>query len=249
MSKVSVLLAHYHEEAQPYLSACLRSLEQQTFQDFELIVVWSNHAPKLSGRVDKEFGSSSRLHFPAAIEKAYELSDPNSEFILLLNDDCIMDKHCLEELVNTAKSAPDLIFGPRSNCGPIMGFYDTVVGFMQGDRLFQFPRQFRYKDVEPYIDSFINDAIKYTPGVFMVPFSPFFCTLMRRSTYEKVGKINSKFRTGADDKEFSDRAAKLGIRCYVVLHASCAHASGVSADLSLTDEDRNFNIQLLRELS
>lgn len=250
MSKVSVLIAHYHEEAQPFLSACLKSLEAQTFRDFETILVSSNHQPDVSKIPDKEFHSSTRLHFPAAIEKAYELADPSSQFILLLNDDAIMAKDCLENLVSTMENCSfEMILGPRSNCGPIMGWYFSITGFKFEGQNRTLGPQFRYPEIEPYINSIIHESISYPFGLFQIPFSPFFCTLISRSTYEKVGKINPKFRTGADDKEFADRAARLGIRSYVALHAAVAHASGVTADLSLTDEDRNFNFQLLRELS
>lgn len=249
MSKVSVLLAHYHEEAQPLLNLCLKSLEAQTFQDFELIVVSSNHVPKLSGRVDKEHFSQSRLHFPAAIQKAYELSDPNSEYILLLNDDCIMSHTCLEALVNTANTFPkEMILGARSNCGPIMGFYFAHNGFWLNEVPQVISPQFRFKDIEPFQEQVIFNQLTYPFGVFKVPFAAFFCTLIRRSTYEKVGKIDARFKTGSDDHEFALRASKYGISCWVAMHASVLHASGVTADLSLTDEDRNFNIQLLRQL-
>jgi GT2 family glycosyltransferase len=245
--KVSVLIAH--EEAASLLKVCLESLQHQTFKDFETILVSSNHKPD-NAYTDKSFHSDTRLHFPAAIAKAYEMSDPTSEYILLLNDDAIMSSTCLKELVETMEGSPqEIILGPRSNCGPIMGFYFTTSGFYSGGNVCKLPTQFRFSTIEPFIYDLIHNQLSYPFGVFQVPFSPFFCTLMKRSTYEKVGRIEERFRTGADDKEFADRALRFGIRCYVALHASVAHASGVSADLSLTMEDRAFNISLLRELS
>lgn len=248
--KVSVLLAHYHESAQPFLTACLRSLERQTFRDFETILVSSNHESAKSHVPDKAFHSATRLHFPAAIEKAYSMSDPSSEMILLLNDDAIMSKTCLENLVYTMDSTPgEMILGARSNCGPIMGWYQTVSGFIFDGHARTLGSQFRYPDIEPYIVNIIENAIEYPFGLIQLPFSPFFCTLIRRSTYEKVGRINPNFKTGSDDKEFADRARKHGIGCYMALHAAVAHASGVTADLSLTDEDRRFNFQLMEQIS
>lgn len=247
MSKVSVLIATYLPEAQRYLDASLRSLKAQTFQDFETILVSSgDYLPKAS--VDIHHHSATRLHFPAAISKAYELSCRDSEYCLLLNDDCIMSKTCLEELVGTMASAPvEMILGPRSNCGPIMGFYHTLSGFVLNGQPITLGPQFRYQDVEPYIDNLIENPIPYPSALVKIPFSPFFCTLIRRSTYEKVGRIDPNFKTGSDDSDFAKRAADLGIGCYVAFHASVAHASGVSADLSLTDEDRAFNHKLFAE--
>jgi GT2 family glycosyltransferase len=246
--KISILIAHYHESAQPFLDACLKSLESQTFREFETIVVSSNHRPKLSGIVDKEVHSGTRLHFPAAISRAYEMTNPETESILLLNDDCIMGRDCLGALYHTLSTHPmEMILGARSNCGPIMGFYHTDSRFLSARGSISVGPQFRYDDVKDFVPDMIQNAVDYPPGIFQVPFSPFFCTLIKRSTYEKVGRIDPNFKTGSDDSDFAKRASKLGIGCYVALHATCFHASGVSADVGLTAEDREFNHRLYAE--
>lgn len=248
--KVSVLIAHYHESAQPFLTACLRSLEKQTFKDFETILVSSNHHPITTGVIDKQYHSPTRLHFPAAITKAYEMIDSNSTHILLLNDDCIMANNCLEQLVGTMERyGQEMILGPKSNCGPIMGFYMTISGFYVNGEANYLQPQFRKEVVEAFGEQMIENSIQYPYGMIKIPFSPFFCTLFRKSTYEKIGRINPDFKTGADDHEMAIRAAKHGISCYVALHATAHHASGVSADVGLTQEDRAFNHNLFAEIT
>lgn len=247
MSKVSILLAHYSPTAEPFLEACLKSISAQTYRSqnqVETILISSNNMPTCNfyGIVDDHYHSGERLHFPAAIQEAYKRS--SGDILLLLNDDAIMSKNCLSALVATVSD--HAIVGARSNCGPIMGFYHSHSGYMIDGRTEIVPPQFRSPENAHYM---INHAIEYPPGLFKVPFSPFFCTAMKRSVYDRVGGIETRFRTGSDDLEFAQRAFHYGIFCYVALHATVFHASGMTADDHLTEDDRNFNHRLMHDLA
>ncbi len=256
MSKISILLAHYSKDAEPFLEACIRSIKAQTFREHngvETILVSSNNVPQCEfhGVIDKHHHNGTRLHFPEAVAKAYELSDPESEYIYFCNDDTILSATCLEKLVEAMNVFPDkeMILGARSNCGLICDFYYTLSGYRKNGVTRYLSHQFRWDDVKDDIHQIIHDSIGYPFGIFKVPFAALFGTLMRRSTYEKIGKINTSFRTGQDDLEMAQRAAKMGVFCYVALAANLAHASGLTASDHLSEDDRNYNIQLLHQLS
>lgn len=250
--RVSVLVAHYAKEAEPFLEYCMKALSKQTLKPHEIILVSSNNIPScnLYGQPDQHYHSPTRMHFPEAIEKAYSMSDPTSEYIFILNDDAILSKHTLEILVRTMQGFPkEIILNPRSNCSPCTGFYFALNGSVVDGSFVELPVQMRGDDLQHTLDSFIEHSLSYPYAMIPVPFAALFATLIKRSTYEKIGKINPRFRTGSDDAELALRASKYGIGCWTALHAACAHASGISADVGLTDEDRNFNMQLMRDLS
>jgi GT2 family glycosyltransferase len=248
MSKVSILIAHYSPEAEIFLEKCLLSTSRQTLQPHETILVSSNNRPlcNFKGIVSQHYHSPERLHFPAAIAKAYSLSDPTSSHILILNDDCIMSKDTLSRMVHTMDGFPqEIILNPRSNCSPASGFYYTNSGIVVNGHFIPAPQQLR-GDHGGFLEQFIESPLEYPFAMVQVRFAAFFCTLMKRSTYERVGGICEEYKTGSDDLDFAVRALRLGVRCYTALHAPVIHASGVSADKYLTQEDRAFNESLFK---
>ncbi len=254
MSKISVFVATYDEDGtaknQAYLDLCLQSLTAQTYRDFEVVVVSSGETRpilKATGLKYVPFHSEERLHFPPAIAKAYELSNKNSEYILLLNDDVILRKDCIEIMHETIKAVPhEIILNPLSNSESKGFFYNGITGISKNGRLQQFSYQYRINDAPP-VEDIINHSFTYAPLLIRIPFNPFFCTMMKRSTYDKVGGIDPRFLTNKDDLDFSIRAHKLGIMSMAELSAFCFHFGGVTSSKTKTKEEELFNIKLFNE--
>ncbi len=240
--RLSILIATYLREAQPYLDACLKSVEAQTFRDFETVLVSSgDYLPKAN--VDKHHHSPTRLHFPPAIHKAFDLASKESELILLLNDDVIMHQTCLQELVNGIDLMGNVILNPMSNCDN--GRLYKTRFFCHRDH--GFPQeisnqQYRIDTIEPIVDDIIYRTFTSRPIYFPIQWNAFYCTMFRRTTWDVVGGIDHEFRTGQDDLDFCMRAHQKGIQSGIYTSAFAFHFSGVSADLSLTTEDRQFGI-------
>jgi GT2 family glycosyltransferase len=182
--------------------------------------------------------SDKRLHFPEAIHWAYEASDKNSECILLLNDDVIMDKDCLDVLYKDTVNRP-FIMNPRSNCDDNGRFYWTHTPF---DKV-----QYRIDDMERLCDQVISGVDKYPPMLVKQPQVHFYCTMMTRKCWDDVGGIDTNLKTGFDDADFCLRAKAKGYVPVVAMHAYALHGSGVSADIHLTPEDRAFNEKYFME--
>ncbi len=233
--KISILLASYGPQSQKYLDLCFKSLEAQSFQDFEVIHVSSgDYEPQMKwGTDDKHYHSWPRLHFPAAVAKAHELSNPKSEFIMLLNDDVILTKHCVSQLYTAARSGPFLV-NPASNCDDNGRFYWRY--FDKFSKL-----QYRIEEMEQIYHAVVDFVPDQNFLLVKQPQVHFYCTMMQRRIWDVVGGIDANLKTGFDDADFCLRAQEFGVVPVIAMHAYALHGSGVSADLHLSQEDRAFN--------
>lgn len=247
--KLSIMVGTYgtkETNSQRYLDLCLKSLKRQTFQDFELIIVSSgSHYPKINWYIDGSPGqkfkashTDSQVHFPEAMKKAYSMTNPESEMILILNDDTILSKTCLEELV---KCPPQIIANPLCN-SDLGRRYSLTLGIHTDDGIAAYDRpQYVYEDAAHLFEDIVERSITYPPGLLHPEWTAFFCTLVHRKTYDLIGGIDPKFQTGKDDVDFCLRARKLGFVPSIMMSAFVFHFGGATADKHLTDESRAFN--------
>lgn len=240
---ISVLLATYSENGgnQDYLDLCLKSLAEQTMKNFEIILVSSGaYKPNVKGLLnsDVHFHSNERLHYPSAVAKAYEMSDSKNEYLFFLNDDVILNKFCLERLQQVV-SHNDLLVNPHSNCDDNGRFYASGMPYSK--------LQYRIDEMKYLAPEIIKRTEFYPPFLLFQNQIHLYATMMRRATYEKIGKIDTNYKTGFDDADLSRRALEIGVRSAIYLPAYALHGSGVTADQYLTTEDRDFNEKYFKE--
>lgn len=237
---ISILLATFSNDnaSQRYLDLCLRSLAAQTEINFEICLVSSGkYKPStgdnpliLSRLKHKHF--YEQTHFPMAVAKAYEMTDKKTEFIMFLNDDTVLNMDCIRHMKEVCSLWPMLV-NPKSNCDDNGRFYISDTPFNK--------LQYRIDELEE-----IANRVMYAipPQPKLVVFQDrihLYCSMMKRELYDKVGGIDTNYLTGFDDSDLSYRARKAGIVPSVAMHAYCLHASGVTADKYLTNEQRQFN--------
>jgi GT2 family glycosyltransferase len=88
------------------LSECLRSLENQTIERFEVIVIDNSGAQRVKaqgGRV-RVISNDRNVGFGAAINQGIRASE--AQYIATLNDDAVADPQWLDKLVKAAESRP-----------------------------------------------------------------------------------------------------------------------------------------------
>lgn len=260
MAKLDILLASYGPHSQPYLNACLKSLERQTFKDFKGYLVSSgDFKPQIDTSLSnfKHLHYSKRHHFPEAIQEAYNYSKRQdaSDLIMLLNDDTILGKETLEKMVqhfrlnmnNFSHLNERLILNSLSNCDNAK-FYLLKLGFKKRDFEFIFEsNQYKMSDIEPHIDDIIENPFTYSFGRIFVQMVCFYGTMMTRKLYESVGGICPEYKTGKDDLDFCLRAKNIGARTEIALDSFIFHFSGISNDIYVTEEDKLFNQNLFNE--
>lgn len=245
---VSVIICSYLEENERFVQLALESIRRQTHKNLELVYVSSTRSivdrSKEMGEIPvKHYHSQARMHYPEAVAKGYEKVSHEAKFILLLNDDCFMADDCLENLLLVAH--PQLILNPLSNCDD--GYFHLGLnGYMEGNSCTKIDRQPTYESIMPIKEKIMTSPIRYPPHVSFTGFAPFYCTLMPKQTWELVGGIDRAYRTGADDLDFGIRARALGYRTGIALNAYALHFSGKSADVAITNEDREFNAEYFK---
>ena len=108
MSEVTIIIPNFNGKA--YISDCLKSLEKQSFQDFEIILVDNDSKDGSRELVEQEFPSvkiirlSQNFGFSRAANEGIKASD--SPYILLLNNDIKADEYFVEELYHSICQNP-----------------------------------------------------------------------------------------------------------------------------------------------
>lgn len=245
---VTIIICTYLEQNQKYLDLAFNSINRQTHKNIEVVLVSSSRSKPVVRCIHPvhKVHSEERWHYPRAVFEGYKQVKENSEFILLLNDDAFMHESCIEDLVNGMGDS-EMILNPLSPCSNA-AFYYARIGFIdERGMLIPIKQQNVYEEIAPYADRIMTHAYRYPPLIFFTTFSPFFCTLIKKKTWDKIGGIDPTFKTGQDDLDFGIRAARMGIRCATLASAFVMHFSGRSASSSLTDEDREFNINYFNQ--
>jgi len=120
MARISIIIPVY--EGWPNLEKCLRYLSQNSFQDFQVLIIDHGlhdekivadfHAPKSLDIVHLK--ASPELWWSGAtnagIRKALETRGP--DYIMLLNHDCFLDQDAISQLVDVADTNKNSIVAP-----------------------------------------------------------------------------------------------------------------------------------------
>jgi GT2 family glycosyltransferase len=90
------------------LAECLRSLESQTWADFEVVVVDNSGAGRalVAGDRMRVIANTRNVGFGAAVNQAFQASQ--AKYLATLNDDAVAHPHWLEALVNDAEAHPKI---------------------------------------------------------------------------------------------------------------------------------------------
>ncbi len=248
MVDIDIVIATYGPNGQRFLDDCLLSIQKQTHKEKQVYVISSgDFKPQINCSMDvihKHY--LRRMHFPEAVNEGVKAG--SSEHILLCNNDIIMQKDCIETMLKNMKDRS--IINPISTCSNGR-FYNIPLAFKMRDFAIAFEsNQYKYEDVAHYKNEIIESMGSYpgaSAGWFPIQFCAFFCTLMKRSTWDEVGGIDIILKTGQDDFDFCLRAKQKGIDSIVSLNSFCFHYSGITANEHLTKEDRQFNVNHFNE--
>ncbi len=107
-----------------HLSACLKSLRQNKFKDFEIIVVDQSNKTEVINANKKLTSLSSKISYFQSVEKGvgraknYALSRVRGKIIAFTDDDCLVDKNWIRNIVFS--------FARHKN---IMGIFGEVLPF------------------------------------------------------------------------------------------------------------------------
>ena len=225
-SQVSIIIVSWNKKE--FVLDCLKSLETQTFKDFETILVDNGSTDGLSEAVEKEYSKvkivrlKENLGFVGGNNEGYKHS--KGKYIVLLNNDTIVDKDWLKELVKMMNSDSKIgacqskildmkdhsSFEFTGAAGGLMDIYGY--GFCRG-RVFDEVE----KDNGQYGD-IIN--IFWTAGVSMIT---------RRDIIEKIGLFDEYYFIYCEEVDFCWRLNLAGYELKYVPTSIVCHYGGASS--------------------
>ncbi len=246
MSLVSIIVITYIPKSKPYLDLCIESIRNLAFKDFEVIIVTNkNYMPEYEGC--KTIAPDKEQFYPAeGINFAMRASDPQSKYFLILNDDTIVTKNSLGNLVNSVGDGA-FMANAISPCDNGQA-YNLIFGFQKNGLFNQIDSpQYRLDDLKDVTHELMNAESIYPPGHVWMPFLCIFATLIPRKLYEAVGDWDENFKCGQDDLDYSWRARDKGFGTLSVLDSLIWHFSGVTAESTLNLKLRQDNIRYFKE--
>jgi N-acetylglucosaminyl-diphospho-decaprenol L-rhamnosyltransferase len=214
--------------------ACLRSvLAHPTGEPTELVLVDNDSRDGTAEAVEAELPgvrvvrSGGNLGFARGVNLGVEHSD--AEFVLLLNPDTVVLPGSLGALLAFARAHPgNGVYGGRtlredgtvdpSSCWGAPTLW-SLACFATGLST-ALPHR-RLTDPES-LGGWRRDTVREVPVVTGC------LLLIRRSDFERVGRLDERFFLYGEDAEFSMRAARHGLRPVIVPEATIVHAVGAS---------------------
>ena len=215
---VTVVIPNWNGER--FLSSCLGSLRQQSFLDFETVLVDNGSTDGSLAFVSRNFAEVRVLPlgenkgFSAAVNAGIRAS--RAEYVALLNNDTATDPRWLETLVRTAEAYSEV----GSFASKLVDFDDRRVLDGAGDALRRSGLPYRLGHGEP-------DHGQYDRTAFVLSACAA-AALYRRSMLDYVGLFDEDFFAYCEDGDLSMRAQLAGYRCLYVPEAVVYHVGSAS---------------------
>ena len=233
-----------------YLQVCLASLAACTKVPFRIIIVDAGASgidftlPENASCIRPE----TPLAFAPAINRGVRAG--SAPFVCLLNDDTIVSHDWLEPLLERVRQVPGLC-NPLSNCdkGWLHDYELAIeaVPLTPGGLMLESGRVcLRSNPARSFMP---EQAWTFAPGKHRnhrLQWVPFYCTVMPRAVFERVGPIDEGFYNLCEDVDYGMRAAKLGFPSMVDERSFVFHFGGVSRALRSEDSEDDWNRRRLQ---
>jgi GT2 family glycosyltransferase len=228
-----------------FLSSCLGSLREQSFKDFETVLVDNGSADGSVPFVDRNFPEVQVLSlgenkgFSAAVNAGIRVS--RAEYVALLNNDTETDPGWLEGLVQAAQAHPEA----GTFASKLVDFDDRRVLDGAGDALRRSGLPYRLGHGE-------LDRGQYDEAGFVFSACAA-AALYKRDMLDDVGVFDEDFFAYCEDGDLSFRAQLAGYRCLyvpnaVVYHVGSASSGGKRSPLAVRLGTRNGLCLLVKNL-
>ncbi len=233
----------------PYLDLCIESIQNLNYPKdrLEVIIVCHkvNRTSYVYDNVKVIYPIEDQFYNPRGLNFGMRNAAEDSDFYFMLNDDVILAKDCLVNLLSAAGDNP-VILNPISPCDNEW-LYGLAFGFEHnGEFVHMSKRFYRLPEVEGKTTSMMNAPSLYPRGIFRVDHLCMFCTLIPKKVWLAVGEFDENFKTGQDDIDFCLRARQKGVIMAVALDALAWHFGGVTADNSISVEKRKENLRYFK---
>ena len=216
--RVTVVIPNWNGER--FLPTCLGSLREQSFKDFDVVMVDDNSTDGSVALARHNFPEVQVLPldenkgFSAAVNAGIRAS--GAECVALLNNDTEVEPKWLHALVEAANAHPEAgLFASK-----MVDFYDRRVLDGAGDVLRRSGLPLRLGHGE--LDRGQYDKASFVFGACAG------AALYRRSMLDDVGLFDEDFFANCEDGDLSFRAQLAGHRCLYVPRSVVYHVGSVS---------------------
>jgi GT2 family glycosyltransferase len=242
-ARVTVVIPNWNGER--FLELCLGSLRDQSFRDFETILVDNGSTDGSLGFVAERFPEIKTIAlgenrgFAEAVNTGIKAS--TTEFVALLNNDTEQDPRWLRSLVSAAESHHESgLFASK-----LVDFYDREVLDGAGDAMRLSGLPYRLGHGERDRGQF--DKPGYVFGACAA------AALYRKEIFDDVGLFDEDFVSYCEDGDLSFRAQLAGYRCFyspgaVVYHMGSASTGGKRSETATRLGTRNSLSLLAKDL-
>ncbi len=241
--RVCVVIPNWN--GRKFLGPCLRSLRQQSFRDFETVLVDSGSTDGSLSFVAENFPEVKTIAlgenrgFSGAVNAGIRAS--GSEFVALLNNDTEQDAGWLSALVRAAEAHPEA----GSFASKLLDFKDRRVLDGAGDALRSSGLPYRLGHGERDRGQF--EEPRHVFGACAA------AALYRRGMLEDVGLFDEDFFAYCEDGDLSFRAQLAGYKCLyapeaVVHHVGSASTGGKRSPFATRLGTRNSIGLLVKDL-
>jgi GT2 family glycosyltransferase len=214
------------------LEACLRALESQTVNEFEVVVIDNSGTGrvKVSHPRVRVIANQRNVGFGAAVNQAFRAS--NAPYLATLNDDAVADPRWLETLLADAEAHPRI------------GMFASEVRLAGTGQL----------DSAGMLIAADGSSKQATPGRFREAPEALFpsgsAALYRRAMLDEIGLFDESFFLYCEDTDLGLRARWAGWGCrYVpgaVVEHRYSHSAGRASPLKAYLVERNRLYTILK---
>ena len=209
---------------------CLHSLEEQTYSNLKSFLVDNGSIDNSVEKIQSSFPNLSilinteNLGFAGGVNVGlrYALAE-GADYILVLNNDLILDSHCVAEMV--AQTNTDVAFVTA-----VIYYHDEPT------RIWSIGGMMNPWNLEKTADARGQIDTGQFPKVVERHFVPGGATLMAKEALEKVGLFDEKFFLYYEDADLSLSVHRADMRSVVATHAKMWH--GVSRSSGGSDSPR-----------
>lgn len=215
--RLTIVIPTYDQSA--LLRECLGSLSEQTYSDFDVVVVDDASAEDIVA-VGSEAMPSARVirletneGFAVAANTGI-LAATSSEFVMLLNNDMTLEPECVARLMAVAEQGPAAMVAPL-----VLWKDDPDVVYSAGDRVLVGGR--------PESIGFREQRKTFRPD--SAPFGVSAgAAIYRRSIFARIGILDQTFVAYFEDADLSFRARLAGFEAACVPDAIAYHVGSAS---------------------
>lgn len=239
LPRISIVMTTYRPESKRYLDLAIRSIKNLDYPSelLDVILVGKpGYIPEYPG-VRSMAPELPEFHNPVGVNFGMKASRSDSEYVMLLNDDVILTRDSLKNLV-LSMPTENCVMSAISNCDN-QWKYVLTMGYQKGDQAFILQkRYYTYEELEPHFDGLMNTVSLYPRGIILADTLCLYANLIPKRLWDDLGGFDEGFKTGYDDTDFCIRARKAGAHLVIALDSLIWHFGGASTNHTLTDEIR-----------